>query len=140
MTTTQKFGVVQLQQLVTQYREMTEQIERAREQVKRARAEVVQRQLARQYDSWDEYIAASERLLEAKKQAEGAEAAASTLEIERKYVNDVLVHALPPLVWIRVGDVGVGVAHTNWGGSRHYVVIKPWQAEMPSLDHSYHGD
>ncbi len=47
---------------------------------------------------------------------------------------------LPGEVWFRYGDVGIGMAFSDWGGPHHYPMIEPWRDEMPSLDHRYRGD
>ncbi len=51
-----------------------------------------------------------------------------------------LMAILPYGVWIRRGDLGIGKAYTNWGGNRHYIEVRDWQAEMPRLNHTYSGD
>ena len=60
--------------------------------------------------------------------------------VRLRELQRVFTKHLPSGVWFRHGDVGIGIAHTNWGGSSSYFLVEPWQDEMPSLDHNYRGD
>jgi len=67
----------------------------------------------------------------------------SRVEEAQKRVEDLTRKwfqlGLPGEVWFRHGEVGIGMAFSDWGGSHSYPVIAPWRDEMPSLDHRYYG-
>ncbi|MGQ9676856.1 MAG: hypothetical protein ACUVX1_14430 [Chloroflexota bacterium] len=93
-----------------------------------------------QYDSFDDFDQdweARRRHDEAIKRLEEA-----TKEAAQKMegIAKNLIPKLPRQIWFRHGNVGIGVAVTNWGGYRVYLCVAPWQDEMPSLDHNHRGD
>lgn len=55
-------------------------------------------------------------------------------------LETLTIRILPPQVWFRHGEVGIGIAYSNWGGSNFHVQIEPWEKEMRSLNHVHHGD
>jgi len=92
------------------------------------------------YESYDDYAkdvsAKNEYLLKLEQlQAERSLAADRIKQLEAK-----LRKLIPQETWFKHGDVGIGLGFSNWGGNHTYVVVKPWQEKMPSLDHRYRGD
>ncbi len=73
---------------------------------------------------WEAAEAAVNDAVRALDQIERAEA-----ELEK-----AIIAAVPRLVWFKHGDIGFGVAFSDWGGSHHYVMVAPWAEAMPDLD------
>ncbi len=74
---------------------------------------------------WEAAEAAVSDAVRALDQIERAEA-----EIEKAIIAAVYA----PMVWFKHGDIGFGVAFSDWGGSHHYVMVAPWAEAMPDLD------
>ena len=96
--------------------------------------------LKKQYESWAAYEEVAECLDEWDQRWQTADAACTERRRIYDAITDELKKMLPDQVWIRVDDEGIGKAYSNWGGSHWVIECKPWQDEMPSLNHTYRGD
>lgn len=56
-----------------------------------------------------------------------------------KTIQSELVNLLPYKVWFKVGDLAVGVAYSDWGGSHWYIETEEWSETLKGeqLDHTY---
>jgi hypothetical protein len=93
-----------------------------------------------QYESLDEYAAHLQAQREYQREKNDLAAARHNASRALDDLASEILKFLPSKVWFRHGDVGVGISYTNWGGNHYGVKVAPWQEDMLSLDHTYHGD
>jgi hypothetical protein len=129
-----------LEALVHNWLVTKEAAERLRLRACEAQAAARDAWLAPQYESYQELTEARARLGDANDAKENADRAYRLVEEQRRKVEQQIKEKLPARVWVRFGQIGVGVAFTNWGGPSHYLISAPWQPEMSTLDHTYRGD
>jgi hypothetical protein len=88
-------------------------------------------------DQWQAYL---EHIEQYERHKLTLESSSQLAKINLEVVQAKLLRLLPGRVWFKRGAFGVGIADTNWGGDKRYIVVEPWRDEMPSLNHQHTGD
>ena len=89
------------------------------------------------WDEWNKYLDAEQAF---KAEIDRYDTEVTEAKSKRSELETILKKVMPIMVWFRVDNQGIGVSYTNWGGSHYDLITRPWQEQMPSLDHTYHGD
>lgn len=93
-----------------------------------------------QYETFDEYNDDCERKFAYEQRVSGLKGEIKALEFKRNQAEADIKNVIPTKIWFKHGNNGIGIAYSNWGGSKWYVKVIPWQEKMPSLDETYRGD
>ena len=129
-----------VEKLIARFRQLSDEYREAEEEVKEATAMLTATELAHQYESYDEYLVAKHNRKAATLEYCRAVHKKSDLNRGLLDVERRLLPMLSERVWIRFGDVGIGVVVDKWGDRSRYLWVRPWEDKMPSLDRTRRED